>query len=271
MSLANLKGKKIRDLTKIGEGASSEVFSAIVSSDEEEDSAVKCAIKVVCLDSNKKLKWYNNELKAHSILGNHRNLLSTAQLGRFGYSEFVYGALHMELMHVDLISYIIDNGNLSESKARFVFREICNGVLYCHINHVYHLDIKADNVMINIDDNGNILNVKLCDFGLSKTNNKPINDIFGTKEYLPIEYYTREWLIIPEKADIWSLGVLLFVIITGCYPFVFKNHKFEAIGLSLVNEYCEDNKCFELLKKMLCTNPCDRPTMHQVLNYSWLL
>lgn len=77
----------------------------------------------------------------------------------------------MEKMDMDLLEYTTMKERLNEEEAKHVFREICCGVEHCHSLGIAHLDLKADNVLIRLDQNNNnnnggmIRDIKLCDFG----------------------------------------------------------------------------------------------------------
>ena len=70
-------------------------------------------------------------------------------------------------MSIDLREYVKTYGKLSEEVAKQVFITLATAVKGCHQRGIMHRDIKPDNILLNIDDKGKILSVKLCDFGLS--------------------------------------------------------------------------------------------------------
>lgn len=104
---------------------------------------------------------------------------------------------------------------LSEREARFIFKQIITAVHYCHFNHIVHRDIKVENLLL--DSN---LRVKLADFGFSthfKTGEK-LNVWCGSPPYCAPELYNAQ-LYDGPKVDIWSLGVVLYVLVCGYLPF----------------------------------------------------
>ena len=74
----------------------------------------------------------------------------------------------MELMDCSLYDYLNQNDNITEFKKAFLFQEIVKGVLYCHQQGVIHFDIKLENVLLKLNEKGDIISVKLADFGGSR-------------------------------------------------------------------------------------------------------
>ena len=130
--------------------------------------------------------------------------------------------LHMVMEYAgggDLLQYVKKRKKLSEDEARKIFKQVLFGVAHCHCRSVLHRDVKLDNILL--DQNGQI---KLCDFGVSRVMPKGhfISEQCGTPAYISPE-------IISEigysgfSADIWSLGVLLYAMVTGTVPFKAQN------------------------------------------------
>jgi calcium-dependent protein kinase len=90
---------------------------------------------------------------------------------------------------------------------------ILEAINHCHANNVVHRDIKPENIMINDEDEP-----KLIDFGLSKNNSdmKKMATVAGTPFYMAPEVLNQNYT---SKADIWSLGVLLYTMVSGYLPF----------------------------------------------------
>lgn len=105
--------------------------------------------------------------------------------------------------------------NLSESDARFYFKQIVNGVEYIHHNHICHRDLKPENILI---DSNNL--IKIGDFGLSNLmkDGKLMKTPCGSPFYAAPEI-VGERKYEGTSVDIWSSGVILYALIVGSLPF----------------------------------------------------
>jgi len=118
----------------------------------------------------------------------------------------------------NLCSYIKDKKFLPEDEARGIFSQLCSAVEYLHSQHIIHRDIKLENVLFDSQHN-----VKLIDFGFSVQCKEPktLKVFCGTPSYMAPEIVRRsEYLGKP--VDMWSLGVVLFAMLSGCFPFSAK-------------------------------------------------
>lgn len=168
-----------------------------------------------------------------------------------------------------LLDYIVSHGSLNEKYARRFARGIASALDYCHSNNVVHRDLKIENIMIN--QKGDI---KIIDFGLSNLY-KPHSLLktycgslyFAAPELLSAKPYTG-----PE-VDIWSFGVVLYVLVCGKVPFddpvVSALH--ERIKKGAV-EYPSfiSKECVSLLSRMLVVDPAKRATLKEVINHPWM-
>jgi eukaryotic-like serine/threonine-protein kinase len=115
-----------------------------------------------------------------------------------------------------LLQHIKNNGPMSPSEAQLLFEAIVDAITHIHDNGIIHRDIKSNNIMINSSKE-----IKLLDFGIAKTNQgtriTQIEQVIGTDQYLAPEILSgRE---ANFSTDIWSLGVLLYEMVTGILPF----------------------------------------------------
>ena len=124
----------------------------------------------------------------------------------------------------DLLSYIRRRKRLSEDCARHIFKQAVKGLQGCHKNLVMHRDIKLENMLL--DEEGTL---KICDFGVSKicdtsVETSLITDQCGTPAYMAPEVFRKEHYR-GDRADIWSLGICLYIMVFGTVPFASKNIK----------------------------------------------
>lgn len=157
------------------------------------------------------------EIEIHRSL-NHRHIVEFRSF--FQDSNYVYFALEF-CAGGNVLELLKKDPPFSELKAAEITRQILEALVYLHSRGVIHHDIKLQNFLI--DDEGT---VKLCDFGLSvKLDNKELkHSISGTPGYIaPEVLFTKD---IPTPAiDIWSMGVAVFLMVTGKQPFQTKDKK----------------------------------------------
>ncbi|KAG4975288.1 hypothetical protein AAZX31_11G239300 [Glycine max] len=165
----------------------------------------------------------------------------------------------------------IAKGRLTEDKARKYFQQLVSAVDFCHSRGVYHRDLKPENLLL--DENGVL---KVADFGLSALveshrQKDMLHTICGTPAYVAPEVISRRGYD-GTKADVWSCGVILFVLLAGHLPF------YDLNLMSLYNKIGKaDYKCpnwfpFEvrrLLAKILDPNPNTRISMAKLMENSW--
>ncbi|KAK7385614.1 hypothetical protein VNO78_31346 [Psophocarpus tetragonolobus] len=166
---------------------------------------------------------------------------------------------------------MVAKGKLKEEVAHKYFRQLVNAVDFCHSRGVYHRDIKPENILL--DENENL---KVSDFGLSaladsKRQDGLLHTTCGTPAYVAPEVIKRKGYD-GAKADIWSCGVVLFVLLAGYIPFHDSN---------LMELYRKINKAQftcpswfprgvqRLLRKMLDPNPDTRISIDKIKQCSW--
>lgn len=181
-----------------------------------------------------------------------------------------YYILFMEYVEGgQLLNYVISHGRLKEKHAREFFRQLLSAVHYCHANSIVHRDLKIENILI--DSNGNL---KLIDFGLSNFYD-PITRLCtfcGSLYYAAPELLCGKPYIGPE-IDIWSLGVILYVLTTGKVPFDDKKlpvlHEKIKRGAVEYPTYISP-ELRHLLSRMIVVHPDQRANMQELLHHVWV-
>nr|XP_029714683.1 ovarian-specific serine/threonine-protein kinase Lok isoform X2 [Aedes albopictus] len=178
----------------------------------------------------------------------------------------------------DLLNRIIQNKYLPEQNAKLFFLQMCHAVKYLHAKDITHRDLKPDNILLENDDEETLL--KVSDFGLSKFVQKDsvLRTLCGTPLYVAPEVlltggrgsYTR-------KVDIWSLGVVLYTMLSGTLPFSdeygspaseqIKRGKFSFRHRSWKSVSPQAKK---LIYEILTIDPNSRPSIDDILNSAWL-
>jgi hypothetical protein len=153
---------------------------------------------------------------------------------------------------------------------RNIFKQLVDAVKFCHHQNVVHLDIKLENILFKTSPyHDKNLEIVLSDFGLAKIlkpNEMFINSEHGAWEYKPPEAQKNG--LYGKPYDIWSMGVMLYTIYYGRFPFRNKE-EIETLELSFKSK--KDKIFFDLLEKMLDKNPMTRLTIDQVANHPWLI
>lgn len=108
---------------------------------------------------------------------------------------------------------------IQESEAKTIFATLVSAIDYIHSNNVVHRDLKLENILLQKKDDP--YNLKIIDFGISGLLSKVGGEIIhaGTMMYSPPEVVSEEDLSSNPKIDIWSLGVILYVLLTKEFPF----------------------------------------------------
>ncbi|KAF3940563.1 hypothetical protein ABW19_dt0208380 [Dactylella cylindrospora] len=170
----------------------------------------------------------------------------------------------------ELFDYIVKHGRMDEDRSRRFFQQIICAVEYCHIHKIVHRDLKPENLLL--DEN---LNVKIADFGLSNimTDGNFLKTSCGSPNYAAPEVISGKLYAGPE-VDVWSCGVILYVMLCGRLPFdddyiptLFKKI---AQGTYHIPTYLS-RESVALLKKMLVVNPVNRITVAEIRQDPWFL
>ncbi|CAH2295946.1 testis-specific serine threonine- kinase 6 [Pelobates cultripes] len=176
----------------------------------------------------------------------------------------------MELCHTDLLQQIQQEGPFSMSEAQRIFSQIASALQYLHENNIVHRDLKCENVLLTHDQS-----VKLSDFGFGKHSVNPMelcNTYCGSAAYAPPEVLLGI-PYNPRKYDIWSLGVVLYIMVTGKMPFddsnISKLPEIQQKGVEYPNFITINEKCWSLIKNLLNFSPSDRPDISTVARFTW--
>lgn len=168
-----------------------------------------------------------------------------------------------------LLDYIIQHGSLRERSARKFARGIASALQYLHMNNIVHRDLKIENIMISTSGE-----IKIIDFGLSNLYDpkKQLHTFCGSLYFAAPELLKACPYVGPE-VDVWSFGVVLYVLVCGKVPFDDENSSVlhEKIKQGKV-EYPQhlSIEVISLLSKMLVVDPTKRASLKQVVNHQWM-
>ncbi|KAH0559475.1 hypothetical protein GP486_004010 [Trichoglossum hirsutum] len=170
----------------------------------------------------------------------------------------------------ELFDYIVQNGKMAEDNARRFFQQIICAVEYCHRHKIVHRDLKPENLLLD-----EYLNVKIADFGLSNimTDGNFLKTSCGSPNYAAPEVISGKLYAGPE-VDVWSSGVILYVLLVGRLPFddeyIPSLFRKIAQGNFSVPNYLSSG-AIAMIRKMLVVNPVHRITVAEIRQDPWFM
>lgn len=254
---------KYRCVRTIGKGSSSIVI-LVQHVNSKELFACKVVSRSFLVESNLIVR-FEQELRIHQSL-KHPNIVSLIEVI---YDEnFIYIVMEY-CSNGELYQYIVENERLCESEAKRIFLSVISALDYVHSKNIAHRDIKPENILI--DQN---LIPKIADFGMchETQNNTLLSTPCGSSFYVPPEIFGSK-SYNGQARDIWSMGVVLFAMLTGSLPWT------EGSEVSLFNQIqkCQifvpdfvSNPAASLIKQILQKDPKSRPTASEILKDQWL-
>ena len=206
------------------------------------------------------------EIKLLKKLRNHKNIIKYFE----HFETEKYFCIVMEnISGGNLLNAINKMSKFSEPMAKNIFKQLILTIKYLHNMGIVHRDIKPDNILLELDNT-----IKLCDFGVSKQIKKGqlLTDSCGTPAFIAPEILKDE-PYDPYITDIWSSGVVLYIIVSGFFPFRGVNEA-ELRKNILEGNYPQlfdiSENLKDLINKMLEINPKKRINLDEILIHPWL-
>ena len=165
-----------------------------------------------------------------------------------------------------------NHGPFTEIQASYIMHQLFSVVNYCHKMKIIHRDLKPENILINKNDNG-FVTIKVCDFGTSlKFKKGDVQDeVVGSIYYIAPEVLKKNY---NAKCDIWSCGVIMYILLTGYPPFGGRDNK-TIMQKILKGEYKTEplkkrcKACIDLISKLLEKDINTRIRADTALNHKW--
>jgi serine/threonine protein kinase len=228
-------------LQLIGEGGFGYVFMA----QQLHPVKRKVALKIVKpgMDSKQVVGRFETERQALALM-DHPNIARVYDAGTTptGRPYFV-----MELVRGEPITTYCDAANLTTRERMDLFVHVCHAVQHAHMKGIVHRDLKPSNVLVTLHDGTPV--VKVIDFGIAKAMNQELTDqtvftefkqFVGTPEYMSPEQAAMSGLDVDSRTDIYSLGVLLYELMSGVTPF--DSEKLRSAGLAEVQRIIREDE-----------------------------
>lgn len=206
-------------LEQIGEGGFGTVFMA------QQDSPIRrrVALKIIKagMDTKQVIARFESERQALAVM-DHPNIARVLDAGtaKSGRPFFI-----MELVRGEPITRFCDQRQLALRERLRLFQDVCSAVEHAHQKGIIHRDIKPSNVLVTVCDDMPV--VKVIDFGIAKATSGPLTDktlftefrqLLGTPLYMSPEQAEQSGVDVDTRTDIFSLGVLLYEMLTGRTP-----------------------------------------------------
>jgi len=251
----------------LGEGQFGKVKEAV-----DLETGLRYAVKIIkknAIKTKKDVDTVKKEVSLMKTLNGHPNILNMFDV--LEDSEKLYLVLELAAGG-DLFDKIVSQGGFTEEQARVYFKQVLNGLAHCHSKGIIHRDMKPENLLLGDADQ-----LKISDFGLSNiilTPGQMLQTHCGSEKYAAPEVMQSTDPYAGPPVDVWSTGVILYIMVGGAFPFVEATMNCE-LYTSLVNGQFAFPKHFseelvDLLLKMFTIDPTQRITLPEVAQHRWV-
>eukprot|EP00922_Rhytidocystis_sp_ex-Travisia-forbesii_P065500 GHVS01097320.1.p1 GENE.GHVS01097320.1~~GHVS01097320.1.p1 ORF type:complete len:504 (-),score=61.19 GHVS01097320.1:558-2069(-) len=257
------KGQKV-----LGKGSFGEVILC-----RDKITGQECAVKVISKRQVKQKTDKDSLLREVQLLKelDHPNIMKLYEVFEDSGYYYLVGEVYTG---GELFDAIINQKRFSEVDAARIVKQILSGITYMHKNKVVHRDLKPENLLLQCKEKNS--NIRIIDFGLSShfEASKKMKEKIGTAYYIAPEVLHGTY---DEKCDVWSTGVILYILLSGCPPFNGANES-EILKKVEKGKYTFDmpqwkkvsESVKELIRKMLTYVPSMRISAREALEHEWI-
>ena len=221
-------------------------------------------------------QWLNEDiLKEIELLKSldHQNILKIIEI----YESDIFVYIVTEYCKgTDLYTKIQREKSFNETTTGIIMFQLFSAINYCHSKHIMHRDLKPENIMIEENTIDGYLQIKIIDFGTATFYQKDnLNKLIGSPYYIAPEVIDKNY---NEECDLWSLGVIMYVMLRGNYPFkgndIESTFKLIKEGKYVLDSYPFNNisdDAKDLIKRLLIVDPTMRIPACDALNHPFFI
>lgn len=259
----------------LGEGGYGKVYQCFHRNSLLDAQRESFAVKTVPMD-----KFDHDEIEILDDLMECPNVTRVIDLFRDEDEAYI---VMEEMKGGDLLDRLGEKGCYGEEEAKALFKTLLETVLFCHSKGIAHCDIKPEQILLRQSNNDT--DMQLADFGLAQRfmdadgNQYGFSDPVGTVEYMAPEILMQtedDLKGYDQRCDIWSLGVVLYILLGGYHPFQTDNME-EMIEQISSGSFCFHKRYWNnisteakaLIKNMLEVNPDERCSLEEALSSEW--
>ncbi|XP_030081976.1 myosin light chain kinase, smooth muscle [Drosophila hydei] len=263
----NVDAHKLYDvLGEVGRGKFGTVYKC-----KEKTSGIQLAAKFVPIPKREDKRNVEREVEIMNSLQHH---LIIQLYAAYEYQKMMCVVLEL-IEGGELFDRVVDDEFvLTERVCRVFIRQVCEAMAFIHGNGIIHLDLKPENILV-LTQKGN--RIKIIDFGLARKfdPDKRLRVLFGTPEFVAPEVVNFD--CISYGTDMWSVGVICYVLISGLSPFMGEND-IETMSNVTIAKYDFEDECFngispeclDFIAKLLVKDLSTRMTAADCVNHKWL-
>ncbi|CAI2384535.1 unnamed protein product [Moneuplotes crassus] len=259
----------IKHYYKLGEVMGAGKYGVVKAGTSLSKSCYKVAVKVIKLEKLK--SQYHSIVQEVLALKkiDHPNVVKILEI--FKDKKKLY--IVMELVEgMELFEFVVSKSMLSEKEARKITTQLLKTIKYLGECNICHRDLKPENIIINPDT----LKLKIIDFGLSAFyEQEKLSTKVGTPYYVAPEVLDKCY---GKECDLWSLGVITYVLLSGCPPFQAKTLpelfvKIRSCDLKYINKDFKNlsQSSKDFIKGLLTVDPKERMTADEALQHQWII